>query len=547
MSKLSFIVALIIALQVVSCIAEHHIILDKFMDGPKKELFKVYHQIFNKNYNLDTEIGLQKYKVFKDNLKFIKDENSKGHEYQLGLNQFSDLTNDEYRKTLNLNIDEWKNSFLTGQKFTAVEELEAGEVVVDYSQYFGAIKDQGGCGSCWSFGAMGAVEGNYAKKFDIKIRLAEQQLVDCDNNNSACDGGWPTYAFDFLIKNGAIAESNYPYTSGTTGVQSKCKQTKSTPVYKVVSDQKYCMECSYSEWQGLIKEGPVNIAVDAGGREFQSYKSGILNIKSCGQANHAVIAIALQNDSTGDFLTIRNSWGASWGDKGHIKLRYNASTDTCQGTSYAWLPIVSKGADPGPSPSPVPPQPTPDPTNDCPSLWKKCDFKGESVNICESKPDLSGIGWGNAAQAFKIGSATKVEFFKKKGCIGNNGDDLTLKQDAVCFNKMDDPLFSTYLKKAQSLAVSKCNPPAGCIWVFQEACYLGGKQEICQDLKNLELINFNDQISSVRLGTGVSATFYIDPEFSGTAFGITKDWAGFDSTAKILNDSVSSIRIHSNN
>ena len=59
-------------------------ILEPYLDGPKKELFKIYHQIYNKKYDLNSEEGIRRYRIFKDSLKYIKQENAKGHSHKLG-------------------------------------------------------------------------------------------------------------------------------------------------------------------------------------------------------------------------------------------------------------------------------------------------------------------------------------------------------------------------------------------------------------------------------------------------------------------------------
>jgi hypothetical protein len=532
-----FLLTLIAFCQVISCsFSDHDLILSKFMGGPKKELFKVYHSIFSKEYDLNTELGLKRYKAFKDNLKFIKAENAKNKEYELGLNQFSDLTNEEYRQTLNLNLQSYESSFLGGKNFESSQNFKAGEVIVDHRQYMGAIKNQGGCGSCWSFGAIGAVEGNYAKKFGTKLVLSEQHLVDCDTNNKGCSGGWPTYAFDFIKNKGSFDDSEYPYTSGRNGVRTQCKQTSTSKVYKLVSNQKYCQECKYSDWQALIKEGPINIAVDAGSRDFQSYKSGIINPSGTSNANHAVIAVALQTDTQGDYFIVRNSWGSTWGDKGHISIRVNAYTNSIQGTNYAWLPILSK-TDP---PSPVPPTPV----GDCPVLYKDINYSGESLKLCSSDVDLNKSGWAGVAQSMRIGKANQVEFFKEANCVGNSGISAVLKADNPNFSANSDGFVARLLRTAKSVSLSAESPPQNCIWVFADCCYLGGKQEICKDLADFGSIGFDNRVSSIRLGSGVGATFYFNANFVGIAYGVGSDIACFDGDSKIMNDNASSVKIY---
>jgi len=90
-------------------------------------------------------------------------------------------------------------------------------------------KNQGNCGSCWAFAANTAAEGTLAKKTGASpVHLSEQQMVDCtlaterggtpyngkDYGAWGCEGAWMSNAWDFMKDNGAMYESDYPYTSG---------------------------------------------------------------------------------------------------------------------------------------------------------------------------------------------------------------------------------------------------------------------------------------------------------------------------------------------
>nr|GFC68095.1 thiol protease aleurain-like [Tanacetum cinerariifolium] len=77
------------------------------------------------------------------------------------------------------------------------------------------VKNQGSCGSYWTFSTTGALEAAYAQAYGKSVSLSEQQLVDCagDFNNFGCNGGLPSQAFEYIKYNGGLdSEEAYPYT-----------------------------------------------------------------------------------------------------------------------------------------------------------------------------------------------------------------------------------------------------------------------------------------------------------------------------------------------
>ncbi|MEO6902220.1 MAG: C1 family peptidase [Bacteroidia bacterium] len=179
-------------------------------------------------------------------------------------------------------------------------------------------KNQGSCGSCWTFAACGSFE-SVIKIFDGVTRdLSEQWLVNCDKRFTGCSGGWcPNSMFKTL---GAVYEVDQKYA----GANGTCK---SSYTYHEKINGSY--ELSTNPTVAQIKQaiydyGPVWAAIDAGSN-FQNYKSGGVMSKSDGtQVNHAIVLVGW-DDATGSWV-LRNSWGSSWGENnGYMRIKYGVS------------------------------------------------------------------------------------------------------------------------------------------------------------------------------------------------------------------------------
>jgi len=151
------------------------------------------------------------------------------------------------------------------------------------------------------------------------LRLSDQQLVDCSRNgNNGCQGGLPAYAYSYIASAGGIqSESSYPYVSGSTKTAGACRFNKSQVVATVRGSQRY------TDMAGAVRQGPVTVLVQ-GDRGFGGYRSGIYN-GVCGMYDHAVVAVGFGSQNGVNYWIIRNSWGASWGESGHIRIQMNGN------------------------------------------------------------------------------------------------------------------------------------------------------------------------------------------------------------------------------
>jgi KDEL-tailed cysteine endopeptidase len=284
--------------------------------------FENFRERFNKKYETIEEFETR-FGAFKENFLTIFFHNMDIRQnFTLGINQFSDLTNDEFKKFVH-------RSSVTGPvtgygcKSFSSDATSAPEMV-DWRQKGAvtSVKDQGQCGSCWTFSATGAVEGIWAISKNNLVDLAEQELVDCaqgrDYGSHGCSGGMMDGAFKYIKEYGQCSNAEYPYTSGVTKTEGDCKSCN--PVAHIMG----CADVAQNDQLSLkaaVAQQPVSIAIEADTAYFQSYKSGVLDSAKCGtNLDHGVLIVGYGEENGLKYWLVKNSWSTTWGDNGYVKI-----------------------------------------------------------------------------------------------------------------------------------------------------------------------------------------------------------------------------------
>jgi cathepsin L len=277
--------------------------------------------------------------VFRANLDFINAKNLAQSHMVLAINEFADLTHAEFVQGY------------AGLKHVAIDGTQARReektiptlpASFDWNSKGAVtpIKNQGQCGSCWSFSTTGSTEGCHQIKGASLVGLSEQNLMDCSDSygNAGCDGGLMTDAMNYIIANNGIdTEATYPYTAEDGTCDFNAANVGAT-----LAAYNNIIQGNETDLQVNVAVGPTSVAIDASQNSFQFYSSGVYYEPACSSTSldHGVLATGWGVDTSSqypNYWVVKNSWGTTWGQAGWIWMARNMNNN-CGIATMATLP-----------------------------------------------------------------------------------------------------------------------------------------------------------------------------------------------------------------
>jgi len=286
---------------------------------------------FDKTY-MSMDHLKERFSIYSNNLKVIRAHNTCTESvclpinYTLGETFFTDFSQEEFKQYHNLQV---VKSSLTAGKCTAFKSPCAKiPTSVDWRQHnaVSPVKDQGQCGSCWSFSSTGSMEGAWSIATGNLVSLSEQQLVDCSYGlkygNLGCNGGEMDAAFQYAIDSGMCTEDEYPYDAK----KGDCYSCSTEVHFKSCVDVTPNNEANLAQ---AVAMNPVSVAIEADTQVFQLYKSGVITSSACGTSlDHGVLVVGYGTENGIDYWLVKNSWGTGWGEDGYVKIEKTSSSSS---------------------------------------------------------------------------------------------------------------------------------------------------------------------------------------------------------------------------
>ncbi|GMY37567.1 senescence-specific cysteine protease sag12 [Fagus crenata] len=241
---------------------------------------------YGRNYvdGVEKERG---FKIFKDNVEFIDKFNNEGNRtYKLSVNEFTDLTNEEF--------------------------------VASHTGYKIPTQPTSSKTTTFKYDSLTKVPTSMDWR-DKGVVTPIKYQRQCGGNNHGCSGGWMEDAFSYILQNQGIAtEENYPYQA----MEGSCDQERASNYAARITSFEDVTPNSEEALLQAVATQPISVAIDASSLAFQHYSMGVYNGECGTQMTHAVTVIGYGiNDDGTKYWLIKNSWGTTWGENGYMRIQ----------------------------------------------------------------------------------------------------------------------------------------------------------------------------------------------------------------------------------
>ena len=377
----------------------------------------------------------------------------------------------------------------------------------DGSNWLTPVKDQGGCGSCWAFSAVGTVEPQYNIFYDnpdFDPDLSEQYLVsDCCADCGDCGGGWPATALEFTRYEGITDEVCFPYIASNCPCSDRCSDW-SYRLWKINYTAGPLPDDIETIKKYLIEKGPLSVCMGVGFDYGGHFDKEIYKCDDDIGANHAVVIVGY-ND-TGNYWIVRNSWGQDWNEDGYFKVGYGE----CSIENYVYYANLAKNLFYCPAS-----------TNNADYEWiKRVELNGKEKNSGSSTYNnftdevLTTLKRGDTYTLYVDGHTTSsyLEFVKVWIDFNNNKDfiDLGEEIDLGNYTFEGDHIFSANFKVPGDAVLSDTR--------MRVYLKYGGEPDPCENASYGEIEDYTVEIISPAILTDNYSDYGIDTDEPGDGY-----------------------------